>query len=92
MAKNKPGTSQNTDVFKLLRYRTDGTDLGMFDAGGNFNYTGLVYYFMSNFRNAPYRLQATGGDTLGTSILAGEALGGDLAAVLVADNCSSANG
>jgi xylan 1,4-beta-xylosidase len=83
---------QNTDVFKLLRYRTDGTDLGMFDAGGNYNFTGLAYYFMSNFKNAPLRLQTTGGDTLGTAILAGQDLNGGLAAILVADNCSSANG
>jgi hypothetical protein len=83
---------QNTDVFKLLRYRTDGTDLGMFDAGGNYNFTGLAYYFMSNFRAAPNRLQTTGGDSLGTSILAGESTGGSVAGVLIADNCSSANG
>jgi len=83
---------QNTNVFKLLRYRTDGTDLGMFDAYGNFTYTGLAYYYMSNFRNAPNRLQTTGGDTLGTSLLAGQSSDGTLSAAIIADNCSSANG
>jgi xylan 1,4-beta-xylosidase len=83
---------QNTDVFKLLRYRIDGTDLGMFDANGNYTFSGFGYYFMSNFRNAPKRLLTKGGDTLGTSILAGQALNDSLTAVMIADNCSSANG
>ena len=83
---------QNTDVFKLLRYRTDGTDLGMYDATGNYTYTGLAYYFMSNFRNVPYRLQCGGEDTLGTSILGGQSLDGSLVAMVLADNCSAAHG
>jgi len=83
---------QNTDVFKLLRYRTDGTDLGMFDASGNYNFTGLAYYYMSQFRTVPRRLQASGGDTLGFSILAGKSLNDSVSGVLVADNSSSAHG
>ena len=65
---------QNIDVFKLMRYRTDGTDLGMIDLNGDYTFTGLAYYYMSNFRNLPDRLQITGGDTLGTTILAGRSI------------------
>ncbi len=83
---------QNTDVFKLLRYRTDGTDLGLIDGTGNYTYMGFAYYYMSNFRSVPNRLQTTGGDTLGTSILAGQSINDSLSAVVIADNCSSANG
>ncbi len=83
---------QNTDVSKLLRYRTDGTDLGMIDAAGNYNYTGLAYYYMSLFRNVPDRILATGGDTLGTSILAGSAANGSLTGILIGNNSSAANG
>jgi len=83
---------QQTNVFKLLRYRTDGTDLGMFDAVGNYDFSGLSYYYMSQFRNISNRLQATGGDTLGTSIVAGQSVNDSITGVLIADNCSSANG
>jgi len=83
---------QQTDVSKLMRYRADQTDLGIFYDDGNYNFSGLAYKAFSTFKGAPYQLATTGSDSLGTSILAGQTSFADAAAVLITNNNSSAKG
>jgi hypothetical protein len=83
---------QETSVSKLMRYRADQPDLGMFYDNGFYNFSGMAYKMFSIFKAASQQLTATGGDSLGTSILAGRTPATDASAILIANNCSGANG
>ncbi len=84
--------SQDSGLGRAFRYRTDEFWFGLFRDNGDFSYSGQVFRDMGRFRRTPARIPVTGGDQLGSTLLAGRSSGGGEVQLLVSDARSSASG
>ncbi len=83
---------QDSDLSKAFRYRTDEYLFGLFRDNGDYSYSGLALKAIGEFRKTSVRLYTTGGDSMGTTILAGKSQTDDKINLLISDNSSIANG
>lgn len=79
---------QQTRLAKAFRYRCNEFFFGLWDAQGNFTYSGLALKTQTAFKSCSKMLATTGGDSLGRTILAGTNMPGDSFNIVVADNGS----
>jgi hypothetical protein len=83
---------QETPIDKLFRYATENYWFGLVDWNDQYRYSGLAYRAMHELMNYQQPLVTSGGDSLGTTIMASASQFGDLVHILVASNSSSAAG
>ncbi|WP_158615464.1 hypothetical protein [Acidipila sp. EB88] len=62
---------QDASIDRAFYYRGDSLYLGMFSGGGAYTPTARAFQALGQLNLTPIRLEATGGDTLGYTVLAG---------------------
>lgn len=81
-----------TDIGKAFRYNLASYYFGLLNDDGSWRYGGLAYRTYSRLTELDYRLRTEGSDSMGTTVMAGKTLNGDMMQVVVSDNSSSAAG
>lgn len=81
-----------TDIGKAFRYNLASYYFGLLNDDGSWRYGGLAYRTYSRLTELDRRLRTAGSDSMGTTVMAGKTLNGDMMQVVVADNSSSAAG
>jgi hypothetical protein len=81
---------QETDIDMFFRYSFRNYWFGLCEDNGDLRYSGKAYKAFYDLYENGNRLETSGGDTLGITITATTGSGG--VQILVADNCSSAEG
>jgi len=82
---------QDAAIDHAFYFRGDSLYLGMFSAGGTYTPTARAFQALGQLNNTPIRLTATGGDTLGYTILAGRSKDKDEVQVLISNYQYDAN-
>jgi xylan 1,4-beta-xylosidase len=82
---------QDGAIDHAFYFRGDSLYLGMFSAGGAYTPTARAFQALGQLNDTPVRLAATGGDTLGYTILAGRSKGKDEVQVLISNYQYDAN-
>lgn len=84
---------QDNGPDKVFWYRTDEYLFGLFDENtGQYHFSGRAFDAVNNLNFTPNRLNTTGGDNLGKTILAGVSNSGDSINVLISDHAYSSTG
>lgn len=76
---------QDAAIDHAFYYRGDSLYLGMFSSGGTYTPTARAFEALGQLNNTPVRLAATGGDTIGYTILAGRSVDKDEVQVLISN-------
>ncbi|MCD6367145.1 MAG: T9SS type A sorting domain-containing protein, partial [Bacteroidales bacterium] len=83
---------QNSTIDNFFRYALDNWWFGMVSWDNQWRYSGLAMRSVYQLMNNNIRIEATGSDTLGTTIMASKNNTDDLVQILVADNSSLSSG
>jgi hypothetical protein len=83
---------QSSTIGKFFRYALDNYLFGMVDWNDEWRYSGLAMRSVRQLMNGNSKIVASGGDSLGTAIIASKSAADYDVNVIITDNSSSANG